>query len=128
MTNTSGSKRFLYGRLKLLIVAAVAVIGLLAFAVWLLLGFGVYTMRGEVSVFGGAFLYPDRLALSTGGPCGGDQEVSLLRETDVDVQVKVVASSRPFFQGGRTAEEAPLRSNSVSHWEIGSSLTSTPGK
>ena len=100
MTNTSGSKRFLPGRLGLLIVAAVVVIGLLAFAVWLLLGFGVYTMRGEVSVFGGAFLYPDRLALSTGGPCGGDQEVSLLRETDVDVQVKVVASSRPFFQGG----------------------------
>ena len=55
MTNTSGSKRFLYGRLRLLIVAAVVVIGLMAFAVWLLLGFGVYTMRGEVSVFGGYF-------------------------------------------------------------------------
>ena len=36
MTNTSGSKRFLSGRLKLLIVATVAVIGLLAFAVWLI--------------------------------------------------------------------------------------------
>ena len=40
MTNTSGSKRFLSGRLKLLIVAAVVVIGLTAFAVWLLFGFG----------------------------------------------------------------------------------------
>ena len=100
MTNTSGSKGLLSGRLGLLIVAAVVVIGLMAFAVWLLLSFGVYTMRGEVSVFGGAFLYPDRLVFGTGGPCQGDQEVVLLRETDVDVQVKVVASSRPFFQGG----------------------------
>ena len=100
MTNISGSKRLLSGRLGLVIVAAVVVIGLMAFAVWLLLGFGVYTMRGEVSVFGGAFLYPDRLVFGTGGPCQGDQEVVLLRETDVDVQVKVVASSRPFFQGG----------------------------
>ena len=106
MTNTSGSKRFLYGRLKLLIVAAVVVIGLMAFAVWLLLGFGVYTMRGEVSVLRGYVHYPDRLVLVTGGPCEGDQQVSLLRETDVDVQVKVVASSRPSFQGGSDCEPA----------------------
>ena len=106
MTNTSGSKRFLYGRLKLLLVAAVVVIGLMAFAVWLLLGFGVYTMRGEVSVLRGYVHYPDRLVLVTGGPCEGDQQVSLLRETDVDVQVKVVASSRPSFQGGSDCEPA----------------------
>ena len=106
MTNTSGSKRFLYGRLKLLLVAAVVVIGLMAFAVWLLLGFGVYTMRGEVSVLRGYVHYPDRLILVTGGPCEGDQQVSLLRETDVDVQVKVVASSRPSFQGGSDCEPA----------------------
>ena len=106
MTNTSGSKRFLYGRLKLLLVAAVVVIGLMAFAVWLLLGFGVYTMRGDVSVLRGYVHYPDRLILVTGGPCEGDQQVSLLRETDVDVQVKVVASSRPSFQGGSDCEPA----------------------
>ena len=106
MTNTSGSKRFLSGRLGLLLVAAVVVIGLMAFAVWLLLGFGVYTMRGEVSVLRGYVHYPDRLILVTGGPCEGDQQVSLLRETDVDVQVKVVASSRPSFQGGSDCEPA----------------------
>ena len=106
MTNTSGSKRFLSGRLKLLLVAAVVVIGLTAFAVWLLFGFGVYTMRGEVGVLRGYVHYPDRLVLVTGGPCEGDQQVSLLRETDVDVQVKVVASSRPSFQGGSDCEPA----------------------
>ncbi len=100
MINNPGSRRFLYGRLKLLLVTAVVVIGLTAFAIWLLLGFGVFKLRGEVRVFGGTLSYPDRLVLSTGGPCKGDQEVSLLRETDTDVQVKVVASSRPFFQGG----------------------------
>ena len=72
----------------------------MAFAVWLLLGFGVYTMRGEVSVLRGYVHYPDRFVLVTGGPCQGDQQVSLLRETDTDVQVKVVAPSRSFFQGG----------------------------
>ena len=106
MTNTTGSKRLLSGRLRLLIVSAVAVIGLTAFAVWLLFGFGVFKLHSEVRVFGGALLYPDRLELSTGGPCQGDQEVSLLRETDVDVQVKVVASSRPSFQGGSDCEPA----------------------
>ena len=106
MTNNPGSRRFLYGRLKLLLVAAVVVIGLMAFAVWLLLGFGVYTMRGEVGVLRGYVHYPDRLVLVTGGPCEGDQQVSLLRETDVDVQVKVVASSRPSFQGGSDCEPA----------------------
>ena len=100
MTNTSGSKRFLSGRLKLLLVAAVVVIGLTAFAVWLLFGFGVFKLHSEVRVFGGALLSPDRLELSTGGPCQGDQEVSMLRETDTDVQVKVVAPSRSFFKGG----------------------------
>ena len=106
MTNTSGSRRLLSGRLGLLIIAAVVVIGLMAFAVWLFLGFGVYNMRGEVSVLRGYVHYPDRLILVTGGPCEGDQQVSLLRETDVDVQVKVVASSRPSFQGGSDCEPA----------------------
>ena len=100
MTNSSGSKRFLSGRLGLVTIAAVVVIGLTAFAVWLLFGFGVFKLHSEVRVFGGVLLSPDRLELSTGGPCQGDQQVSLLRETDTDVQVKVVAPSRSFFQGG----------------------------
>ncbi len=100
MTTTSGSKRHLSGRLKLTFVAAVVVIGLTAFAVWLLFGFGVFKLHSEVRVFGGILISPDRLELSTGGPCQGDQELSLLRETDTDVQVEVVAPSRSFFQGG----------------------------
>ncbi len=74
-----------------------AVVGV---GVWLMLGFGLLKLRGDVRVFGGALISPDRLELSTGGPCQGDQELALLRETDVDVQVKVVGSARPFFQGG----------------------------
>ena len=100
MANRSGSKGLLHGRMKLLAVTAVVVAGLTAFAVWLLLGFGVFTLRGEVRILSGEVWYPDKLLLVTGGPCDGDQRVSLLLETDVDVQVKVVASSRPFFQGG----------------------------
>ena len=46
MANRSGSKGLLHGRLKLLAVTAVVVAGLTAFAVWLLLGFGVFTLRG----------------------------------------------------------------------------------
>ena len=101
MTNSPGTNReLLSGRLKFLIAGVAVVIGLTVLVIWLLIGFGVYKLRGEVEVFGGTFLYPDTLVLGTGGPCQGDQEVSLLRETDVEVQVKVVASSRPFFQGG----------------------------
>ena len=105
MTVNPGSRGFLSGRLRRLTITVV-VIGLMAFAVWLLLGFGVYTMRGEVSVLRGYVHYPDRLVLVTGGPCQGDQQVSLLRETDTDVQVKVVAPSRSSFQGGSDCEPA----------------------
>ena len=99
MTNTSGSKRFLSGRLKLLLVAAVVVIGLLAFAVWLILGLNGYTWRGEVSVESASLRSPDRLTLVI-DPCNKNPEVSLLRETDVDVQVKVTVDSHLFPLGG----------------------------
>ena len=99
MTNTSGSKGFLSGRLKLLIVATVAVIGLLAFAVWLILGLNGYTWRGEVSVESASLRSPDRLTLVI-DPCNKNPEVSLLRETDVDVQVKVTVDSHLFPLGG----------------------------
>ena len=84
-------------RLIILILLSGVVV---SFAVWLMFGFGVLKLRSEVRVYGGALVYPDRLELGTGGPCQGDQEVVFLRETDVDVQVKVVGSARPFFEGG----------------------------
>ena len=71
MANRSGSKGLLHGRLKLLAVTAVVVAGLTAFAVWLLLGFGVFTLHREISVLSGAIFYPDKLLLVTDGHCRG---------------------------------------------------------
>ena len=71
MANRSGSKGILHGRLKLLAVTVVVVAGLTAFAVWLLAGLGVLTLRGEVDVRSGAISYPDLLLLVTGGHCRG---------------------------------------------------------
>lgn len=99
MTNISGSRGFLSGRLGRLTVA-VLVFGLTViaalFAAWLLLGNGVW--RSEVRVVAAELRSPDRLALSVDS-CNGNPEVSLLRETDVAVWVKVIASSTP-LKGG----------------------------
>ena len=99
MTNNPGSRRFLYGRLKLLLVAAVVVIGLTALAVWLILGLNGYTSRGEVDVMEAEFRSPDRLTLIVAS-CNKNPKISLLQETDVDVQVKVAADSELFPQSG----------------------------
>jgi hypothetical protein len=66
------------------------------FAAWLLLGNGVW--RSEVRVVAAELRSPDRLALSVDS-CNGNPEVSLLRETDVAVWIKVIASSTP-LKGG----------------------------
>ena len=111
MTNSSGPKRLLSGRLKLTFVAAVVVIGLTAFAVWLLLPFGNgrFTSRHEVSVKGAELLSPDRLVLEVNtNTCKRNPEAYLLRETDVDVQVKVVVDPDPFPLGGPQCLEAPI--------------------
>ena len=100
MAIASASRGLLRHRLGLLIVA-VAVIGLLAFGVWLFLfiGHGGYTWRSEVSVLNAELRSPDRLTLIVAS-CNKDPEVSLQRETDVDVQIKVIADSHPFVLGG----------------------------
>ena len=129
MTNTSGSRRFLYGRLGLLIIAAVVVIGLMAFAVWLLLGFGVYTMRGEVSVLRGYVHVPGQARTQLpADPAKGTNKCRCCGRRMSMCRSRWLPPPDPFSKVARTAEEAPLRSNSVSHWEIGSSLTNTPGK
>ena len=97
-TNITRSRGFLSKRLRLLI-AVIAVIGLAAFAVLLFVGLGGYTWRSEVSVVQAELRSPDRLALIVDS-CHKDPEVSILRETNVDVQVKVVADSHPFLRGG----------------------------
>ena len=70
----------------------------------MLVGLGVLTFRGEVDVRSGAIFYPDLLLLVTGGHCRGGQQISMLRETDVDVQVKVTAPYRPFRMSGLDCE------------------------
>ena len=105
VTNISGSKGLLSGRLGLLIVA-VAVTGLLAFAAWLFMfiGNGGYTWRHEVGVDDARLTSPDKLELAV-GTCNKNPEVTLLRETGADVQVRVVADSHPFLQGGADCQD-----------------------
>lgn len=111
MNNSSSTRRFLSGGVGTLIVAIVAT-GLLVlvacFLVWLLIGGGAW--RGEVSVREAELRSPDRLTLFVAS-CNECPEVSLLRETDDDVQVKVVAFSTPFLGGDdcRDPVEVKLR-------------------
>ena len=66
---------------------------------FLFIGHGGYTWRSEVSVLKAELRSPDRLTLIVAS-CNKDPEMSLLRETDVDIQVKVIADSHPFLLGG----------------------------
>ena len=114
MTNDSGSRGFLSGRLGPIIIAVLVtglVVFVACFAVWLNLGGGAW--RGEVSVREVLLRYPDRpdrLSLAVAS-CHGAPRVSLFRETDVDVQVKVIAFSTPFHGGNdcRDVVEVTLR-------------------
>ena len=103
MANRSGSapRGFLSTWLGRLYIAAVMV-GSLALAVWLFtfIGNGGYTWRTTgVIVREARFSAPDRLTLSV-NTCNKNPEVSRLVETDVDVQVEVVADATPFLYGG----------------------------
>ena len=99
MTSSSGSRGFFSGRVGPIIVAVVVtavVVFVACFMVWHNLGAGVW--RSEVSVRTAALRSPDMLSLVVDS-CGGDPKAPYLRETNVDVQVKVVASSTPFHGG-----------------------------
>ena len=103
MTTDSGSRGFLSGRLGPIIVAVVVtglVVFVACFAVWLNLGGGAW--RGEVSVMEAVLLAPQRLDLGVAS-CNGAPRVSL-RETDVDVQVRVMSFSTP-FRGGNECDD-----------------------
>ncbi|MBN4064844.1 hypothetical protein JYU04_03820 [Dehalococcoides mccartyi] len=58
-----------------------------------------FTWRGEVRIMQAQLRSPDTLILNVSS-CNADPEVVSLRETDTDVQVKVIASSWPFRGGG----------------------------
>ena len=99
MTSRPASRGFLSGRRRRLyiglFIAAVA-IGALAFAVWLFffVGNGRDTSRAGVSVIQARLIAPDKLRLNVNS-CNKNAGVSDLVETDVDVQVKVVADYDP---------------------------------
>ena len=104
-TNGSGSRRFLssrLGRLCIVLYIAAVAIGSLAFAVWLFtfIGIGGYNWRMGVTVESARLSAPpDRLGLRVSADCTKNSEMSRLVETDVDVQVMVVADATPFLLG-----------------------------
>ena len=103
-TNGSGSRGFLSGRLGPIIVAVV-VTGLVVFVACfagLALNLGGGAWRGEVRVMEAVLLAPQRLDLGVAS-CNGAPRVSL-RETDVDVQVRVMSFSTP-FRGGNECDD-----------------------
>ena len=104
MTNSFGPKGLLSGRLKQLNVAAVLAIGLTIFAALSLLGCSVFASRGEVDVMEAIMQSPERLELVVAS-CNENPEVSLLRETEDDVQVRVIADYDFFAQSGDDCQD-----------------------
>ena len=88
MTLGWGSRYSLFTRLGLLI-CTVLVTGLVVFVacVWVWYNFAGGGWRSAVTVNGATYRYPDRLALNVAS-CHAGPEVSLLRETDHEVEVK----------------------------------------
>ena len=104
MTNTSRLKGILSDRLKQLNVGAVLAIGLTIFAVLSLLGCGLFASRGEVRVMDAELSPPDKLTLIVAS-CNENPKVSLLRETEDDVQVRVIADYDFFAQSGDDCQD-----------------------
>ena len=97
MTNRSGSRGLVSSRLGLLAVA-IGLVALLAFVAvpWFCSGVGAWP--SEVRVISASLHSPESLGLSVAS-CHGSPEVSLLRETEVDVQVEVTAWVTPLLGG-----------------------------
>ena len=105
MTNGSGLSGFISGLPQSLIVAVVATgLAVVVGGLFLLIGLGGYTWRHEVNVDGAESFSPYSLRLSVAS-CHKNPELSMLRETDVDVQIKVVADSHPFLQPGLDCQD-----------------------
>ena len=111
MADSSASRRSFPGRLGSIIIAVLVtglVVFLACFMVWYHLGGGAW--RGAVSVREARLHVPDRLMLAVAS-CNGSPRVSSLKETDMEVHVKVIAFSTPFHGGDdcRDAVTAYLR-------------------
>lgn len=131
MVNNSSSEGLLSGLPGMLRFAVVVVL-LLAFAVLLLFGLGVCSLRSGVSVVGAELNYPDNLILIVDS-CHKAPGVSTLKETDVEVQVRVVASSHPFLRGGDDCQDIvsvplgkPLGNRTVIDMSTGKTVNVVP--
>ena len=106
MANPTVWRGFLSNRPGRLYIAAAAIVSL-ALATWLFffIGAGGYTWRVSVSVDSAELLSPNELLLIVNS-CNKKPGVSMLRETDVDVHVRVVVDSHPFLLGGQDCQDA----------------------
>ena len=116
MANSSASRSFFSsrtGRIVVAIVVAIVVIGtLFYFAVvssfsgqWSFLR--EFTLRTAVDVMEAESRPSDRLRVGVAS-CNADPEVVLFRETDDDVQIKVVSSKWPFRGGGDDCQDGVI--------------------
>lgn len=105
MTESSGPRKFLSGRLGPIVVSVI-VTGLLVFVACLLVWyhFGGGAWRSGVSVVDARLGQPQTLILTVAS-CQGAPRVAELRETEVDVQVRVIAFSTP-LHGGTDCQES----------------------
>ena len=130
MANPTVWRGFVSNRSGGLYIAAAMTVSL-ALAIWLFffIGAGGYTWRVSVSVYSAELLSPNELLLIVSS-CNKNPGVSMLRETDVDVQVRVVADSHPFLLGGQDCQDAvkvqlqgPLEGRSIFDRHSGRSVS-----
>ena len=104
MTDSSDLGRTLTGSLRAIIIAVLAtglVVFVACFMVWYHLGGGAW--RSAVTVIDGKLAAPHTLILTVAS-CQGAPQVAQLHETDVDVQVEVIAFSTPLHGGTECVE------------------------
>ena len=130
MANPSIWTGFLSNRPRRLYMATAVIVSLaLAVCLFFFIGTGGYTWRREVSVVEAELRSPDRLTLIVAS-CNKNPKVSLLRETEVDVRVRVKSDSHPFLLGGQDCLDiveaqlrGPLRGRTVVDGHTGRSVS-----
>ena len=116
------------GRLTCVVVVTGLVVFVASFCAWY--NFAGAGWRGAVTLNGASFVDPHRLGIGV-SVCLGDPEVKLLRETDREVEVKVIAFTRPFHgalgcaDGVAVRLEEPLGTRSVIDGHTGQRLRVT---
>ena len=104
MTFGWGSEHSLFthvGRLTCTVVVTALVVFVACVCAWYNLAGGGW--RGAVTVDGATYVPPNRLSLGVGS-CLGGPKVTSLRESDVDVEIKVIAFTTP-TRGGLSCRD-----------------------